>query len=134
MEMIQCERCGRNYKTKDIVVSVKNGSDISFLCHDCSNLIGLCFTCEKYTTCAFHNDEDPTPKTKTYRRTIQTPMGIMEQRQTVPNGERIKKFCLDGKCPCANEEDPDNPFCCRHTEYKTCSNYKEKDYTLPSNQ
>ena len=50
---------------------------------------------------------------------------FIEQKQ-VPNGDRIKKFCLDGKCKCAID-DPEHPLCCRHGGYATCTNYCEKE-------
>ena len=57
-----------------------------------------------------------------------TPHGVSIIQQQVPNTARLRKFCLDGKCQCCNEEDPKDPFCCRFTGFGTCANFKERKF------
>ena len=128
--MIKCENCERDFDTKDIIVSVKNGCDISFYCRECIVHAGHCPMCVNVKDCGFFNDPDPTPKFVTIQRKVQHPNGYSIIQQQVPNTARLRKFCLDGQCKCCNEENPEDPFCYRFTEHKTCNNYIEKGDVL----
>lgn len=125
--MIKCENCGREFEDKNIIVSVKNGCDISFYCKQCNALFGHCPMCENYANCGFFEDPDPMPKFIMIQRKQQNEAGATIIMQCeVPNTERLHKFCLGGKCKCCNEDDASRPFCCRFTQYQTCRNYIEK--------
>ena len=50
---------------------------------------------------------------------------FIEQKQ-VPNPDRVRKFCTDGKCKCFLDN-AEHPLCCRHGGYTTCTNYCEKE-------
>jgi hypothetical protein len=126
--MIKCERCGREFEDKNIIVSVKNGCDISFFCHECNSLFGHCQTCKKNEGCGFFNNPDPTPKFVIIQQKIQRPNGYSVIQRQIPNPARLHKFCLNGQCVCCNEDNPEDPYCCRATDYATCKNYEERDY------
>ena len=123
---IMCEHCGRYFGEKDIIISVKEGCDISFFCRECNSLFGHCPMCQHNTECGFLQDPDPMPQFRTVSRTVQQGnVTFMEQCQ-IPNAERIKKFCIDRKCKCFLN-DPEHPLCCRFGGYTTCTNYCEMD-------
>ena len=123
-----CENCGKTITQKeDTIISFKNGKDISIVCRECSTYYGTCGMCANLGPCAFTDDPDPMPQMVVIQQTQQTPMGVMTVQKQVPNPERIKKFCLDGKCSCVDESDPEHPLCCRHSGCATCTNYREKE-------
>lgn len=124
--MIKCENCGREFENKDIIITVKNGCDIIFYCRECNAQLGHCPVCLNSKQCGFFEDPDPLPKYVVIQQRQQHANGYAIMQKQVPNTERLRKFCLDGKCKCCNEEDPQDPFCCRFTEYRTCGNYIEK--------
>ena len=124
--MIICENCGKQCESNNIIVSVKNGCDISFYCRECNNLFGHCPMCSNYGPCGFFDDPDPMPQFKVIARQMRQGNATFIERQQVPNADRIKKFCLDGKCKCYNGDD-EHPLCCRHGGYATCTNYCEKE-------
>ena len=79
-----------------------------------------------HTYCGFFNDPDPMPQFKVVaRQTRQGNATFIEQKQ-IANPDRVKKFCVDGKCKCFLD-DPEHPLCCRHGGYTTCTNYCEKE-------
>lgn len=120
-----CDKCGIAWPTKQLIVSVKNGESFNLFCPKCAMFFGQCPMCEYYEQCGFENDPDPSPKFRMIAKQTQTSNGYYIERRQVPNTERLRKFCLDGKCMCCNEDDPKDPFCCRHTGYATCGNFKE---------
>jgi hypothetical protein len=79
-----------------------------------------------HTYCGFFNDPDPTPQFKVIARQIQQGNATFIEQKQVPNSDRIKKFCTDGKCKCFLD-DVEHPLCCRHGGYATCTNYCEKE-------
>jgi hypothetical protein len=82
--------------------------------------------CQHNVPCGFFNDPDPMPQMKVVaRQTRQGNATFIEQKQ-IPNGDRIKKFCIDGSCPCYNG-DAESPLCCRFGGYTTCTNYYEME-------
>ena len=121
-----CENCGKLIEdVKDLIVSVKNAESINIVCRECSKGFGHCPMCQHNTPCGFFNDPDPMPQFVTItRQARQGNATFVEQRQ-VPNSERIKKFCTDGKCKCFLD-DPEQPLCCRFGGCATCTNYYEK--------
>lgn len=120
-----CENCGKNLtQNTDIVIYVKNGEGIHTYCRNCNAGFGGCPMCAHNVPCGFFNDSDPTPQFIMLRQERRTPAGVQIIQKKVPNAERIKKFCLDGKCSCYNGDD-DHPLCCRFGGYATCSNYSE---------
>jgi hypothetical protein len=80
--------------------------------------------CQHNIPCAFFNDPDPMPQMKVVTRQIRQGNATFIEQKQVPNGDRIKKFCIDGGCPCYNG-DAENPLCCRFGGYTTCTNYCE---------
>ena len=122
---MKCENCGKPLNVNmDTVVSVHENDVVRVFCKQCATAFGHCPMCQHNTPCAFFEDPDPTPQFKTItRQTRQGNATFIEQRQ-VPNAERIKKFCADGKCKCFLD-DPEHPLCCRHGGYATCTNYCE---------
>lgn len=128
MEKTKCARCGKEYETKTMVIRVKNDEEINLFCKDCSNLFGTCGTCKNKVECGFFNNPDPLPRFITIQQKTEHANGYIITQRQVPNTERLRKYCLDGKCPCCNEADPKDPFCCKFTEYTTCANYDEVNY------
>lgn len=124
--MIICENCGKHCENKDIIVSVKNGCEISFYCRDCNKDFGHCPMCQHNTPCGFFNDPDPLPQFVVVAHQMRQGNATFIEQKQVPNPERIKKFCIDGKCKCFLN-DPEHPLCCRYGGYATCTNYCEKE-------
>ena len=120
-----CENCGHPIKESRAVISTTNGHS-HYFCRDCANLFGTCVMCAHSTGCAFLQDPDPTPPFKVVARQMRQGNATFIEQMQVPNGDRIKKFCLDGKCKCAID-DPEHPLCCRHSNCATCTNYCEKE-------
>ena len=120
-----CENCGKLIEdVKDLIVSVKNTESINIVCRECAKGFGHCPMCQHNTPCGFFNDPDPMPQfiMRTWRN--ETPQGVQIVQRQVPNTERIKKFCTDGKCKCFLN-DPEHPLCCRIGGCATCTNYCE---------
>ena len=125
MDNYICDCCGRQFPQVELVIVANDTETVNVFCKECSKYFGTCYFCEQSAQCAFEQDPDPTPKFVMIQQHQQTPMGCSIIQRQVPNTERLRKFCLDGKCPCCNEDDPKDPFCCRHTGYATCGNFKE---------
>lgn len=128
MEMIQCVRCGSKRAIKDMIISVKNGERISLFCKSCYSLLGHCPTCKNKRECGFFEDSNPLPQFVIVQQMQQRENGYVITQRQVPNTERLREFCLDGKCICCYEQDPKNPMCCRFTDEQTCGNYIEEEY------
>lgn len=119
-----CKNCGKSVESNNIVINTKEDGSVHLFCRNCATLFGTCAMCA-HTYCGFFNDPDPMPQfVKVAHQIQQGNVTFIEQKQ-IPNAERIKKFCLDGKCKCAID-DPEHPLCCRHGGFATCSNYIEK--------
>ena len=120
-----CENCGKLIEdVKDLIVSVKNTESINIICRECAKGFGHCPMCQHNTLCGFFNDPDPMPQFVMVARTIHQGNATFVEQKQVPNAERIKKFCTDGKCKCFLD-DPEHPLCCRFGGYATCTNYCE---------
>ena len=120
-----CENCGKPLDNNtDVVISVKNGECIHIFCKECNQAFGHCPMCQHNTPCAFFNDPAPSPQFVMKTRQNRTPQGVQIIQRQVPNEERIRKFCLDGKCKCYNGDD-EHPLCCRIGGCATCTNYTE---------
>ena len=120
-----CENCGKLLENNNTIVDIKEDDTTHFFCHNCGTLFGTCAMCG-HTYCGFFNDPDPTPPFKMVARQIRQGNATFIEQKQVPNAERIKKFCLNGKCKCAID-DPEHPLCCRYGENATCTNYCEKE-------
>ena len=122
---MKCENCGKPLDVSmNTVISVYENDVTRAFCKQCAARFSTCAMCQHNVPCGFFNDPDPMPQFKVI--TLQTRQGnttYIEHRQ-VPNTERIKKFCTDGKCKCFLD-DPEHPLCCRHGGYTTCTNYCE---------
>jgi hypothetical protein len=121
-----CENCGKPLESNNTVVDTKEDGSIHLFCRNCATLFGTCAMCAHSTGCAFLQDTDPTPPFKVVARQMRQGNSTFIEQMQVPNGDRIKKFCLEGKCKCAID-DPEHPLCCRHGGYTTCTNYCEKE-------
>ena len=122
-----CENCGKLIEdVKDLIVSVKNAESINIICRECAKGFGHCPMCQHDTPCGFFNDPDPMPQFIVVAHQMRQGNATFIQQQQVPNKERIQKFCIDKKCKCYNG-DEENPLCCRHGGYTTCTNYCEKE-------
>ena len=128
MEKTKCMHCGTEWETKQMTISFNEDESISLFCPKCSKFFGQCPLCEHYPQCGFENDPDPMPQFIMATMKQQTPQGVAIIQKQVPNTERLRKFCLDGKCICCNEENPKDPFCCRFTGFGTCANFKERNF------
>lgn len=125
MEQIKCRRCGKPLVSSDTVFTFgKEDEDVSYLCKSCCSLFGTCAMCT-HTYCGFFNDPDPMPQFKVIARQIRQGNATLIEQKQVPNPERIKKFCIDGKCKCFLD-DAEHSLCCRHGGYATCTNYCEQ--------
>ena len=123
---ILCENCGKEIAdNKDLVIFVKNGEGMNFFCRKCNELFGTCYMCQN-TTCGFFDDPDPMPQFVVVAHKIQQGNATFIEQKQVPNPERVKRFCTDGKCKCFLD-DFEHPLCCRHGGYITCTNYCEKE-------
>lgn len=120
---MRCEICNKEIAASDSIVSPR-GEEYSIFCKQCYTFFGHCQTCVSNCSCAFMENPDPMPKFRVIQNETRTPMGIQIVQYEVPNGERIKKFCIEGKCLCYNGDD-EHPLCCRHGGYATCTNYSE---------
>ena len=125
MEQLVCENCGRPLSVvTDTVVSVNDKGSAHIVCKECASMFGHCPMCQNSTTCGFFNDPDPMPQFKRVARQVRQGNAVFVEQRQVPNTDRIKKFCTDGKCKCFLD-DPEHPLCCRHGGYTTCINYCE---------
>ena len=120
-----CENCGKQSLSNPDTVVVTQDSGVHIFCRKCAALFGTCAMCA-HTNCGFFNDTDPMPQFVMVARKIQQGNATFIEQKQVPNSERIKKFCTDGKCKCFLD-DPRHPLCCRHGGYTTCTNYCEKE-------
>lgn len=120
-----CENCGRPLESNNTVVDTKEDGTTHLFCRNCATLFGTCAMCAN-TNCGFFNDPDPMPQFKVIARQMQRGNATFIEQKQVPNSERIKKFCTDGKCKCFLD-DAEHPLCCHHGGYATCTNYCEKE-------
>lgn len=113
----KCANCGNQY---GIV-----WSEGAFFCEKCAELFSTCRMCENSFYCGFVNDPDESPTHITRTIKQQTPMGFIQKTQSVPNPERVAKFCNEEKCQCFGEFEGEK-FCQR--EFFMCKNYKERNF------
>ena len=119
---MRCINCGRQpLASTDTVVCVNENDETFVFCTQCAARLGTCAMCKQSAQCEFAQNPDPMPQfvVQTFQR--QTPMGIQTIQQQIKNPERVKKFCIDMKCPCFYE-DLEDAFCCREN-CATCTNY-----------
>ena len=118
-----CENCGLPLENNNTIIDTKEDGTAHFFCRNCTTLFGTCVMCA-HTYCGFFNDPDPMPQFKVVaRQTKQGNATFIEQKQ-IANPDRVKKFCVDGKCKCFLD-DAEHPLCCRIGGYATCTNYTE---------
>ena len=121
----KCVNCGREpLANTDTVISLLDGGGAYILCKECAAQFGTCMMCQHNTPCGFFNDPDPTPQFKVIARQMRQGNATFIEQKQIPNPDRVKKFCTDGKCKCFLD-DPEHPLCCRHGGYTTCTNYRE---------
>lgn len=122
---MRCVNCGKFPLANQDIVVVTQDNGAHIFCRKCAAHFGTCFMCQHATYCGFYEDPDPMPQFKVIARQIRQGNATFVQHQQVPNPDRIKKFCTDGKCKCFLD-DPEHPLCCRHGGCATCTNYYEK--------
>lgn len=113
----KCAACGSN--------GAKVLYNNKMFCAKCANLFNTCVMCKHSRTCNFETDPTPDPKfiVKTIRQ--QVPGGFVEQTAQFPNGERIIRTCIDGRCICYGEVN-EEPKCMR--QFGSCKNYDEFEF------
>ena len=121
-----CENCGKSLENNNTVADIKEDGSVHLFCRNCVTLFVTCVMCQHNTECSFFQDPDPMPQFRTIARTARQGNTTFIEQCQVPNAERIKKFCIDGKCKCFLD-DPEHPLCCRFGGYATCTNYCEKE-------
>lgn len=120
-----CENCGLPLENNNTVINTKEDDSVHLFCRNCATLFGTCSMCA-HTYCGFFKDPDPTPQFKVIARQMRQGNATFIEQKQVPNPDRVKKFCTDGKCKCFLD-DAEHPLCCRHGGYTTCTNYCEKE-------
>ena len=120
-----CENCGKTLENNDTAISIKEDNTAHLFCRNCAALFGTCAMC-MHTYCGFFNDPDPMPQFVMVARQMRQGNATFVEQKQIPNPERVKKFCTDGKCKCFLD-DPEHPLCCRHGGCATCTNYCEKE-------
>lgn len=124
---MKCKGCGRELlKNSDMIIYAKSEDNVHIYCKNCYVGFGCCPTCVYNVPCGFFDDPDPIPQFVMLRQERRTPMGVQILQKEMPNPERVKKFCIDGKCVCYNGND-EHPLCCRFGGCATCLNYCEVD-------
>lgn len=126
MKKNKCAHCGFEWETQQMIVSIEEDEAVLF-CPKCAQLFGQCPFCEHSSACGFQNDPDPMPQFVVVARRIQQGGATFVEQRQIPNPERIKKFCTNGKCKCFLD-DLEHPLCCRFGGCATCTNYCEKKY------
>ena len=121
---MNCVNCNKQPLENADTVVVTQESGIHIFCKACASKFGTCVMCQHNTPCAFQTDPDPTPQFRVVARTIRQGNATFVEQKQVPNAERIKKFCTNGKCKCFLD-DPEHSLCCRFGSYATCTNYCE---------
>ena len=122
---MKCEKCGGHLNSKtDVCVSSTPDETIHILCKECIKKFGTCEMCQYGTPCGFFNDPDPMPQFVMVARTTRQGNATFVEQKQIPNPNRVKKFCTDGKCKCFLD-DHEHPLCCRFGGYATCTNYCE---------
>lgn len=114
MSKFICRICGRPVDAQHTVIS-EDGNKV--WCHSCYTALYSCSTCIHSAECGFSNPDDPAPLV--VMETVQH--GPMVAQRTVPNPERIKRYCSNCICN-ANDfgclkQIKDDGIC--------CNNYKE---------
>ena len=121
----KCVNCGKTPLANQDTVIVTQDNGVNIFCRECATQFGTCAMCQRNIPCGFFHDPDPMPQFKVIARQTRQGNATFIQHQQVPNSERIKKFCTDGKCKCFLD-DPEQPLCCRFGGCATCTNYCEK--------
>lgn len=122
---MKCVNCGREpLANTDTVISLTDEGGARTLCKQCATQFGTCAMCQHNVPCGFFNDPDPMPQFKVITQQMRQGNATFVEQHQVPNAERIKKFCIDGKCKCLLD-DPEHPLCCRFGGCTTCTNYCE---------
>lgn len=120
-----CENCGKSINVNtDMVVTIQDENTTRIFCKQCGLAFGHCPMCQHNIACDFFNNPDPMPQFVVVARQMRQGNATFIEQKQIPNAERIKKFCIEGKCPCYNG-DEENPLCCRHGGCATCTNYCE---------
>lgn len=120
-----CNNCGKSLRgSLDVVLSIVKDQEVITVCKECNKNYGHCPMCQHNIECGFFQDPDPMPQFKVVARTIRQGNATFVEQKQIPNADRIKKFCIDGKCKCFLD-DPEHPLCCRFGGCTTCTNYCE---------
>ena len=124
----KCENCGRqSLANTDIAILPLDEGGARILCKTCASKLGTCEMCAHLVNCGFFHDPDPSPQFTVVARQIRQGNATFVEQKQIPNPERVKKFCMEGKCKCFLD-DPEHPLCCRYGGYTTCTNYCEIEH------
>lgn len=96
--MDNCEFCGREVPSNQIVVDVDSTERVHLVCTECIQYWDTCPTCVNGMHCAFDEDQSGIPKA--VMKTVQ--QGNMVMQAQVRNPELIEKTCKT--CPCFDEK------------------------------
>ena len=122
----KCENCGRQpLVNTDIAILPLDEGGARILCKTCASKFGTCEMCAHLVNCGFFHDPDPSPQFTVVARQMRQGNATFVEQKQIPNPERVKKFCVEGKCKCLLD-DSEHPLCCRYGGYTTCTNYCEK--------
>ena len=127
MNKDKCARCSLELDPKQMVVSPSEEGKALLFCPRCASVFGQCPHCEYSDSCGFQNDPDPMPQFVMVARKFQQGGATFVEQRQIPNPERVKKFCVEGKCKCFLDESK-HPICCKIGGCATCTNYSERKY------
>ena len=107
-----CDWCGGRFE--DVIIDFVS-NEVRFICPDCFNKLGTCFSCKRFEECDFKQDRRfPDVVAKTVQQN-----GIFLQAQVL-NPDKIAMHCI--KCECWHTREK---YCMK--EHGLCGNYVEAE-------
>lgn len=105
-----CDWCGGHFE--HVIIDLSS-NEVRFICPDCYNKLGTCFSCKRSEECGFKQDRRfPDVVTKTIQQN-----GMFLQTQVL-NPDKVVIHCT--KCQCWNTQEK---YCMK--EQGLCGNYEE---------
>lgn len=108
----ECGICGSKMP-RGLLIDATNPADPFYICPQCEQKIGTCFTCEKAQQCSFESDPSTLPKV--IPQTIRQGNAVMQTQ--IRNPERVKITC-EKNCACYDKE-----IGCIREESQCCNKY-----------
>ena len=112
-----CPVCGTPQKANDLTVYITDKGEITYVCKNCLQYMGVCQTCIHQSDCGLMNDKTEPPYIMKVVR-----QGMMTMQTQVKNPKLVVKHCQ--KCVCSDGTDP---------SIKDVTCFKEQNGTLCSN-